>query len=134
MIRFQCQQCRREIEVDEALAGQAAACPQCGAAVVGPVSTVATLAAAAPVSAETTRTSGWAIASFVCGLTGCLGVTAILAVIFGIIAIREIDRSQARLKGKGMAVAGIVLGALLLLASTAMTALSLYRWFSFEGR
>jgi Domain of unknown function (DUF4190)/Septum formation len=52
------------------------------------------------------KTSGFAIASFVFGLIG--GV--ILSVVFGIIALRRIDRRG--LAGKGFAIAGLVLSGL----------------------
>ena len=45
------------------------------------------------------------------GLTAfCTMVTGILAVIFGNLALGRIARSQGREKGRGMAIAGIVLG------------------------
>jgi hypothetical protein len=56
------------------------------------------------------RRSGWAIASFVCGLLGFTGVGLILGVIFGILALRKIR--QSRLAGRGLAVAGLCLSAL----------------------
>jgi prepilin-type processing-associated H-X9-DG protein len=56
------------------------------------------------------NTSGLAIASFVLGIlsfcTFCL--TAIPAIILGIVALAKIGRSGGRLKGNGFAVAGIV--------------------------
>jgi type II secretory pathway pseudopilin PulG len=58
-----------------------------------------------------TRTSGAAIASFVLALLGfCLSVfTGIPAVICGIVALINIGASNGRLRGKGLAIAGIVL-------------------------
>ena len=57
-------------------------------------------------------TNGFAIASMVLGIVGFIvcGVGAILALVFGYKARREIDASGGREKGRGMAVAGIVLG------------------------
>lgn len=49
-------------------------------------------------------TSGFAIASLVLGILG----GAILAIIFGFIALSQIKKSGA--KGRGMAIAGVVLG------------------------
>jgi len=47
----------------------------------------------------------------VLGLTAfCTMVTGILAVIFGNIALGKIAMSEGRDKGRGMAIAGIVLG------------------------
>ena len=58
-------------------------------------------------------TSGYAIASLICSLLGFLGVFGIgpiLGIIFGHMAIREIDRSNGQLQGRGMAQAGLILG------------------------
>ncbi len=57
--------------------------------------------------------NGYAIASFVLGLVGIFVfplVGSILALIFGYIARSEIDRSQGGQTGRGLAIAGIVLG------------------------
>jgi hypothetical protein len=57
-----------------------------------------------------TRTNGLAIASLVCGILPIYWITSILALIFGYVAKSQIDRSQGTQTGRGMAVAGIVLG------------------------
>lgn len=56
------------------------------------------------------RNSGLAIASLVLGLLGLCGIGSILAIIFGAVAIRQIDESNGALTGKGMAKAGLILG------------------------
>jgi len=56
------------------------------------------------------QTSGMATASLVLGSFFWLLPAAILAIIFGHISLGEINRSGGRLKGKGMAIAGLVLG------------------------
>lgn len=56
------------------------------------------------------RTSGKAITALVLGLLGLWIIPAILALIFGYSGKREIDRSNGWITGRGMAVAGIVLG------------------------
>jgi uncharacterized membrane protein len=64
------------------------------------------------------RVSGLAVASLVLGIMSvpticCCGgglVAAILAIIFGHLAMGRIRRSQGRLDGTGMAVAGLVIG------------------------
>ena len=56
------------------------------------------------------RTSGFAVASLVLGILFCFAVTAILAVIFGNIALGRIEASGGGEKGRGLAIAGIVLG------------------------
>jgi hypothetical protein len=57
------------------------------------------------------KTSGMAIASLVLGILGfcTLFITAPLALLFGISAISTINYSQGKLKGKGIAIAGITL-------------------------
>jgi uncharacterized protein DUF4190 len=57
------------------------------------------------------RTNGFSIAALVLGLTSfCTIVTGILAVIFGNVALGRIAGSHGREKGRGMAIAGVVLG------------------------
>lgn len=56
-------------------------------------------------------TSGWAIASLVCGILGlCTGIAAILAVIFGHISLNEIKKSNGQVGGRGLAMAGLIMG------------------------
>jgi type IV pilus assembly protein PilA len=55
-------------------------------------------------------TSGKAIASLVCGLLFFVPMAFIAAVVFGHLAISEIRKSAGRLKGEGLAMAGLVLG------------------------
>lgn len=54
------------------------------------------------------QTNGWAVASLVCGILFCLALPAPLAVIFGIVAL--LKSRQPHVGGKGMAVAGLILG------------------------
>lgn len=62
-------------------------------------------------------TDGFAIASLVCGILGLfLLFTAIPALVFGIISLGRINRDPQYLRGKGMAIAGIILGGLGVLA------------------
>lgn len=59
----------------------------------------------------TAGSSGWATASLICSLLGlCIGFSAILGIIFGHIALNEINRSNNLIQGRGMAVAGLVIG------------------------
>lgn len=63
----------------------------------------------------TAGSSGWATASFVCSLLGlCFGVSAILGVIFGHIALNEINKSNNLIQGRGLAIAGLVIGYIML--------------------
>ncbi len=55
------------------------------------------------------RTNAYAIASLVLGIVN-MGIGSILALIFGYKAKREIDESGGTQAGRGLAVAGIVLG------------------------
>jgi hypothetical protein len=57
------------------------------------------------------KTNGLAVASLVLGITGFLCcIPAILALVFGYISKGQIDKSNGTQGGRGMAVAGIVLG------------------------
>ena len=62
-----------------------------------------------PFAAAPGRTSGLAIASMVLGIVWIYWIGSILAVIFGHIAISQ-AKKDPRLRGKGMAIAGLVLG------------------------
>jgi Domain of unknown function (DUF4190) len=56
-------------------------------------------------------TSKWAVASLVCSLVGlCIGLSSILGVIFGHMALSEIKRSNNYVQGRGLALAGLILG------------------------
>ena len=56
------------------------------------------------------KTNGMAVASLVLGLLWVCSVGSILAVIFGYMALKQIDRSEGREGGRGLAITGIVLG------------------------
>lgn len=55
-------------------------------------------------------TNGMSIASLVLGILWLYGVGSILALIFGYKGKNEVDRSQGAQGGRGLAIAGIVLG------------------------
>ena len=55
-------------------------------------------------------TNGMAVASMVLGIVWVYWIGSILALIFGYIAKGQINQSGGRQTGKGMAIAGIVLG------------------------
>jgi len=65
-----------------------------------------------PSGIQPTTTNGFAVASLVLGIavlcTGIIG--GILAVIFGNLALSRIAESAGRQRGRGLAIAGIVLG------------------------
>lgn len=61
-------------------------------------------------SVEPGKTSGKAIASLICGLFTWIFPAAVAAIILGHVSLSEIGRSAGRLKGRGMAITGLVLG------------------------
>jgi hypothetical protein len=66
--------------------------------------------AGAPVYVAAPRNNGLAIASMVLGIVWVYWIGSILAVIFGHIALSQIKRSRGAQRGRGMAIAGVVLG------------------------
>ena len=83
----------------------------------------------APYQPARRATNGFAVASLVLGIavlcTGSFG--AILAVIFGNVALGRIDAAQGAEKGRGLAIAGIVLGWI----GIALTALAAAAWLAY---
>ena len=63
---------------------------------------------------ESTGTSGKAVASLILGLASCVLMcfTAIPGLILGIMGLSDINRSQGRIGGKGLAIFGIVLSSI----------------------
>lgn len=65
------------------------------------------------------RTNGLAVASMVISITsvflGFFFVPQILGIIFGHVALSQLNRSRGRESGSGMAVAGLVIGYLMLI-------------------
>ena len=59
---------------------------------------------------QQTKTNGFAIASMILGIVWIYWIGSILALVFGYIAKSQIDKSGGRETGRGMAIAGIVLG------------------------
>jgi hypothetical protein len=61
-------------------------------------------------------TNGFAIASLVCGVLGlCSGlVGALPAIVFGHVALSQIKREEGIEEGRGLAIAGLVMGYLIL--------------------
>jgi hypothetical protein len=75
--------------------------------------------------------SGFAIASLVCSLAGIAGLLfagPILGVVFGHLALREIDRSDGIVGGHGLAMAGLIVGYVALALS--ILALVPLLWFA----
>lgn len=67
-------------------------------------------AGAPPVAVGPAETSGKAIVSLICGIFFLILPFSIAAVIFGHLSLSEIRKSAGRLKGDGLAIAGLVLG------------------------
>jgi hypothetical protein len=70
-------------------------------------------------------TNGLAIASMVLGILWLWWVGSILAIVFGFVAKGQIDRSAGRQGGRGMAIAGIVLGSIGLAALAVLIVIGL---------
>jgi len=66
---------------------------------------------------QPSKMSVLAIASLVMGILGlfCLGITSLIGLVCGIVALVKINNSAGRLSGKGLAIAGIVTSGVLLL-------------------
>jgi hypothetical protein len=64
----------------------------------------------------TPHTNGMAIASLVLAIAGLpfCGIPSIAAVVFGHIGLYQINRSEGAEQGKGLAIAGLVVGYLVL--------------------
>ncbi|MCF7955743.1 MAG: DUF4190 domain-containing protein [Phycisphaerae bacterium] len=96
-------------------------CPKCGAENVDGVRFCQSCSGAldwsdSPAVAEPAKTSGLAIASLVCGILSVFTcfITAIPAIIMGIISLVKINKSQGRQKGMGLAIAGIAMPVIVL--------------------
>lgn len=96
-----CPKCGREIEEGSQF------CKYCGEKLVSEVTKEGIT--------KQPKTSGLAIASLVLGILFFVPFAPLLAVIFGIIALVRVSKSKGALKGKGMAIAGLVLGCLMTL-------------------
>lgn len=83
-------------------------CRVCGRA--AEVSAPASGAATSPMVPVPQETSGKAIASLICGLFFFFFPLSAVAVILGHISLSDIRKSAGRLKGEGLAIAGLVFG------------------------
>lgn len=79
-------------------------------------------------------TNGFAIASLVLGIVWAMGIGSILALVFGYIAKDQIDKSAGTQTGRGMAIAGIVLGWVGVAFILLMIALMIFGWLGMPWR
>jgi hypothetical protein len=63
-----------------------------------------------PQYVQPARTNGFAVAALVLGIIWIYWIGSILALVFGYVAKGQIDSSNGTQSGRGMAIAGIVLG------------------------
>ena len=98
-----CEGCGNSVTADDKF------CRACGR-VVSDGSAVMPGASTAPAPVANPETSGKAIASLICGLLFFIPLLFIGAIVLGHMALSEIRKSAGRLKGEGIAMAGLVLG------------------------
>ena len=85
--------------------------------------------ALAQIQTPAARTSsGFAIASMVCGIFWMYGIGSLAALILGYWSLREIRRDPAHVEGRGLAIAGIVLGWVGVAGLVLMITMGLYIW------
>ena len=74
------------------------------------------------------KTSGLAIASLVCAIAGLCtcGLSAILGIVLGIIALVKIGGKKGVQKGRGVAIAGIVISAIMISLALPVTGLLIF--------
>jgi uncharacterized protein DUF4190/uncharacterized protein DUF4339 len=89
-----------------------------------------------PIAVTGGKTSGLAIASLVLGVMGwfTLGVTALVGLVLGIVALVSINRSRGALRGKGIAIGGTVVSGVMVLMLPLMAAMLLPALARAKGR
>lgn len=81
------------------------------------------------------KTSGLAIAALVCGVAFCVPLAPLAAIILGIVALSNIGNSHGRVTGRGLAIAGICLGAFGIIANIGiMVALAVPNFVKYQTR
>ena len=87
-----------------------------------------------PIYVINRETSGWATASLVFGILGILGLDLcggfILTIAFGHIALSQIKNSNGSLGGRGMAIAGLLLGYIPMVVGAVILSLFLFAGIS----
>lgn len=101
-----CSQCGQTVPEGATL------CPVCGQ--LSPVTNEGMARSAQPPAGvdgpAAEKTSGLAIASLICGILFLFFPLSIVAVVFGHVSLSQIKKSAGRLRGRGLAIAGLVLG------------------------
>jgi hypothetical protein len=130
MVRFTCT-CGKQLQARAEFAGRLTRCPQCGREQEIPAESADVLDVLpasppstpepAPEPAEARqRFSRLAVLGAVLGVFGvfpCFALTGLPGLIVSIFGLREISGSRGRLRGRGYAIAGIILGSLSLVLS-----------------
>ena len=117
MIDFRCQECGATFGAPEAMAGQSLTCPKCGGMATASLPTAVPVPIApqanTPYAPAARQSTGMAVAALIlgiCGLVPVLGaVPALLGIILGILVL------AGRRGGRGLAIGGMVTGAVSLL-------------------
>src|SRR5262249_49333817 len=121
-------ECGKQFQTADENAGRRGLCPDCGRELLiqKPAQPYDAPQFVEPMFQEQ-KTSGKAITSLVLGLMSfCCNIwTGIPAIIFGILGLNEINSSNGRITGQGMAVTGIVTGSMGCLLSLVSIALLL---------
>lgn len=97
-----CAACGNSMTADDKFCRVCGRVPSAGAAVTPAVGAAAPLGGA--------ETSGKAVGSLICGLLFFIPFLFVAAIVLGHLALSEIRKSAGRLKGEGIAIAGLVLG------------------------
>jgi predicted Zn finger-like uncharacterized protein/prepilin-type processing-associated H-X9-DG protein len=111
---FTCAKCQQPFEAVAAMAGEPVAPVYSGAMPPQPPPSVGYATPFQPPPAPAGKTSGLAIGSLICGIFGCLWpFTPAAAIVLGIMGINQTSKQNR--PGKGLAIAGTVLGGIALL-------------------
>ncbi len=108
-------ECGKQFQAKDENVGRRFNCPNCDREVVVPKPDADAYFAPPIHGIAPTRTSGQAIASLVLGILsviGCFFFTGLPAIILGALGLSSIGKSDRRLEGKGLAIAGIVTGSI----------------------
>ena len=121
---FACPACHQTIAAEGAT-GTQVQCPLCHNVVTVPAQTPPPMVESAAPTPYGGRppgqvSSGMAVGSLICGLSGLIGCVPVglVGVVLGIVAVVRANSQPQRYRGKGMAIAGICLGAVSLIFIT----------------